>query len=159
MPLYNPVPDKPRIGSITSSATPTPTGDTVDQFEITALAAGATIAAPATNPYDGQKIIIRILDNGVAQTLAWNAVYTPIGASLPTTTVAGKYLYVACIYNSQSSKWDVMSVAVEPGGLSTYTVTNASTDRTFDASTVGTTELANVVATLISDLRNRGLVG
>lgn len=150
---------RPRVGSITSSATPTPTGDSVDQFEVTALAAGATVAAPAITPYDGQRIIIRIVDNGGAQTLAWNTVYAPVGASLPTTTVAGKYLYIGCIYNSQSSKWDVMSVAVEPGTLPVYTVTNPSTSRSFDVSTVTTIQLAAVVGTLLSDLKNRGQVG
>ncbi len=34
-----------------------------------------------------------------------------------------------------------------------YTVTNAATDRTFDADTVTVAELADVVATLIVDLK------
>jgi hypothetical protein len=101
----------PRVVTVASSATPTPNGDTTDQYEITALAVAATIGAPTGTPVDGQKLTIRILDDGTPQTLAWNAIYEVIGTTLPTTTVANKYIYVGCIYNAQSSKWDVVSVA------------------------------------------------
>jgi hypothetical protein len=100
------------IGTETSGATITPTGSST-QFNVTALAESATFAAPSGTPTDGQKLTIRILDNGTPQTLAWNAVYQVIGTTLPTTTVANKYTYVGCIYNAQSSKWDVVSVAQE----------------------------------------------
>lgn len=40
----------------------------------------------------------------------------------------------------------------------TYTATNVTTDRTFDADTVAVAELADVVGTLIADLRARGVV-
>jgi hypothetical protein len=100
----------PVIETVTSGATITPAAlDT--QYNVTALAESATFAAPSGTPLDGQKLTIRILDNGTAQTLAWNAIYQVIGTTLPTTTVANKYTYVGCIYNSQSSKWDVVSVA------------------------------------------------
>lgn len=101
----------PRVVTVASSATPTPNGDTTDQYDITALAVAATIGAPTGTPVDGQKLTIRILDDGTPQTLAWNAIYEVIGTTLPTTTVANKYIYVGCIFNAQSSKWDVVSVA------------------------------------------------
>jgi hypothetical protein len=100
----------PSVGTVTSGATITPTGSST-QYNVTALAVSATFAAPSGTPTDGQKLTIRIKDNGTPQTLAWNAVYEVIGTTLPTTTVASKYTYVGCIYNSQSSKWDVVSVA------------------------------------------------
>ena len=40
----------------------------------------------------------------------------------------------------------------------TYTATNVTTDRSFDADTVAVAELADVVGTLIADLRTAGLV-
>jgi hypothetical protein len=100
----------PSVGTVTSGATITPTGSST-QYNVTALAESATFAVPDGTPVDGQKLTIRILDNGTPQTLAWNAIYEVIGTTLPTTTVASKYTYVGCIYDAQSSKWDVVSVA------------------------------------------------
>lgn len=101
----------PRIGTTTSSATITPVGNSNDAYTVTALGTGATIAAPTGTPTDTQKIVLRIKDNGTARTLTWNAIYRPIGVTLPTTTVAGKTLYVGMVYNSTDSAWDVLSVA------------------------------------------------
>jgi hypothetical protein len=39
-----------------------------------------------------------------------------------------------------------------------YTATNVTTDRAFDADTVAVAELADIVGTLIADLRNNGLI-
>jgi hypothetical protein len=103
-----------RVVSITSSATITPTANTADQYEVTALATGATIAAPSGTPSDGQKIILRIKDNGTAQALTWtttSGAYRSIGVGLPATTISSGILYVGCIYNSQDTYWDVVAVA------------------------------------------------
>lgn len=102
-----------RIGTTASSATPTPDADANDEFTVTALAAGATFAAPTGTPTDGQPLLIRIKDNGTARSLAWNAIYRAIGVTLPTTTVISKTLYVGCIYNAADSKWDVLGVGQE----------------------------------------------
>lgn len=104
---------QPKVASTTSSATPTPTGDTAEVYSVTALAVGATFAAPTGTPADGQRLLIRIKDNGSPQTLAWNAAYRAIGTVLPTTTVATKQMYVGCRYNAAASKWDVLAVASE----------------------------------------------
>ena len=103
----------PRVTTVASSATPTPSPNTEDLYILSALAVGATFAAPGGTPSNGFKLMIRIKDNGGAQTLAWNAIYRAIGVTLPTTTVAGKTLYVGCVYNSADTKWDVVSVAQE----------------------------------------------
>jgi hypothetical protein len=42
---------------------------------------------------------------------------------------------------------------------SRYTVTNVTTDRTLDADSTSTAELADVLGTLITDLRERGVLG
>jgi hypothetical protein len=94
----------------TTNTTITPTSDTTNQYTVTALGSGATIAAPSGSPIDGQKLIIRIKDNGTARALTWNATYTVRGTTLPTTTVVGETLYVGCIYNSAASVWDVVAV-------------------------------------------------
>lgn len=99
-----------RVNTITSSATPTPAGDTTDEFTVTALAAGATFAAPTGTPTDGQSLIIRIKDNGSAQTLAWNGIYRfSSDLAAPSTTVISKTFYLGFIYNAADSKWDNVS--------------------------------------------------
>lgn len=103
-----------RIISITDAATITPTGDTADQYVVTALAQPATIAAPSGTPTDGQKLILRIKDNGTSRALTWtttSGAYRAVGLSLPAVTNASSVLYVGCIYNSQDSFWDVVAVA------------------------------------------------
>lgn len=99
------------VSSITSSATPAPNADTTNQFDITALAANATVAAPTGTPLDGQVLLFRIKDNGTARTLAWNAIYRELGVGLPSTTVLGKTLYLGFIYNAADTKWDLVSIA------------------------------------------------
>tara|TARA_R100001163_G_scaffold65749_2_gene64469 strand:- start:771 stop:1019 length:249 start_codon:yes stop_codon:yes gene_type:complete len=42
---------------------------------------------------------------------------------------------------------------------SRYTVTNVTTDRALDADSTSTAELADVLGTLITDLRERGVIG
>ncbi len=102
-----------RITTTTSSATPTPNIASTDIYELSALAAGATFGAPTGVAFDGQSLVYRVKDNGGAQTLAWNAVYRAVGTILPTTTAAGKQMYVGCRYNSTAAKWDVLAVVIE----------------------------------------------
>lgn len=101
--------------TITSSATPSINTDTTDIFTITALA--AAITSMTTNlsgtPANGQKLIIRIKDDGTARSITWGASFASRGATLPTTTVLGKYLYVGLIYNSTASVWDCVAVGNE----------------------------------------------
>jgi hypothetical protein len=100
----------PRVGTITDSAAPIPNAATDDIFTVTALAQAATFGAPSGTPVNGQKLIIRIKDNGTARTLAWNAIYRAGDAVLPTTTILGKTMYLGFIYNSADSKWDFVSL-------------------------------------------------
>ena len=102
--------------TIANASTITPTSSTTNQYTVTALAQDATIAIPSGTPIDGQKLTIRIKDNGTARSLTWTATsggYRGVGTTLPTTTIANKVTYVGCIYNSQDSFWDVIAVATQ----------------------------------------------
>lgn len=102
-----------RIDTDASSATPTPDADAGEQYNLTALAANATFGAPTGTLYDGQRLMIRILDDGTTRTLAYNAIYRAIGVTLPTATTANKTIYLSCVYNTADTKWDVIDVKEE----------------------------------------------
>lgn len=101
--------------SIASSDTPSVNVDTTDEFTITALK--EAITSFTTNlsgtPVNGQKLIIRIKDDGTARAITWGDSFVSIGADLPTTTTAGKYMYVGLIYNSTEAVWDCVAVVEE----------------------------------------------
>lgn len=101
------------VASVTSASTVTPTSDASNQYNVTALAVPATFAAPSGTPVDGQKLVLRIKDDGTARALTWNAIYRVVGTVLPTTTVATKTTYVGCIYNSADTVWDVVAVTTQ----------------------------------------------
>ena len=103
----------PRVVSAASASSLTPDVSTADIYAYTALAAGLTINAPTGTPVDGDKLMFRLLDNGTARALTWNATYTVIGVTLPTTTVANKTTYVGCIYNANNTRWDVIAVTTQ----------------------------------------------
>lgn len=93
--------------TITSSSTLSPVGSaSLNTLYVTALAAGATISAPSGTPTNGNRLIIRIKDNGTARALTWNSIYRSGGVILPTTTVINKTMYIGLVYNSADSKWD-----------------------------------------------------
>ena len=97
--------------TVTSSATPTPNSDITDIYTVTALAEAATFGAPTGTPTQGQTLIIRILDNGTARALSFNAAYrfsTDLAA--PTTTVISKTIYLGFAWNVQASKWDCLAI-------------------------------------------------
>lgn len=100
-----------RIGTTASSATPTPDADAHDQYNVTAQAEAAAFGAPTGTPTDGQRLTIRIKDNGTARALSWNAAYRALGITLPTTTVLSKTLYVGFIWNAADSTWDGVAKA------------------------------------------------
>lgn len=99
-----------RITSEASSATPTPNADNTDVHIVTALAVGATFAAPTGTPTHGQQLIIRIKDNGTARSLNWNAIYRASSdLALPTTTILSKTIYCGFMYNATDTKWDLLA--------------------------------------------------
>jgi hypothetical protein len=105
-----------RANGEATNAAPTPNADTTDLYYLSALSDNATFGAPTGSPVEGQKLIIRILDAGVAKTLAWNAGaggYIARGTALPATTVVSKYLYAGFIYNAIAGEWDCVASSQE----------------------------------------------
>lgn len=105
----------PRISTVASSATITPTADVSDQYNVTALATTAVFAIPSGTATDGQKLSIRIKSTST-QTLSWTTStggYRAIGTTLPLSAPSGKTIYVGCVYNAQDSFWDVVAVATQ----------------------------------------------
>jgi hypothetical protein len=94
----------------------TPDASLFDNYMINALGASGTINAPSGTPVDGQRLVIRIEDNGVARGLAFSGAtgaYRAVGTILPTVTTASKVTYVGCQYNSADSFWDVVAVSTQ----------------------------------------------
>ncbi len=101
-----------RINSTASSATPAINTDTTDQFNITALAAAITSMTSSLTgtPVDGQRLTIRIKDNGSARTIAWGASFISSGsAALPAITVASKTHMVGLVYDAVALVWVCMA--------------------------------------------------
>ena len=96
----------PRVGSTTSSATPTINTDNVDVYKLTAQA--ADITSFTTNlsgtPSDNDVLIIEITGTA-ARAITWGASFEASTVELPTTTVSTDMLAVAFIYNTATSKW------------------------------------------------------
>lgn len=105
----------PRTNTVASSATPSINTDTTDIFTITALA--AAITSMTTNlsgtPVNGQKLVIRIKDDGTSRAITWGASFASRGATLPTATTINKTHYVGLIWNSTASTWDCVAATTE----------------------------------------------
>jgi hypothetical protein len=95
-----------RVGTTTSSATPTIATDSVDYYSLTAQA--ADITSFTTNlsgtPTNGQTLIIRIKGTA-ARAITWGASFSASTVALPTTTVTTAMLTVGFIYDSVSATW------------------------------------------------------
>ena len=107
-----------RCNAQTTTASPFAwNSDSYDQQSFSALANALTINADAGTPTDGQRAVFRIKDNGTARALTWTTGvskgFRAVGATLPTTTVINKTVYVGCIYNIADSRWDAVAVAQE----------------------------------------------
>ena len=96
-----------------STATLTVDSDVNDFVVLTAQAEALTIAVPTGTPVEGQKLIIRLKDDGSARGITFNAIFRAIGITLPTTTVASKITYLGLVYNSTDTKWDVIATKTE----------------------------------------------
>ena len=65
---------------------------------------------------DGQKLIIRLEDNGTGRGITWttsSGAFRAVGVTLPTTTTASKVSYIGCVYNSTDVFWDIIAVATQ----------------------------------------------
>lgn len=105
-------PRAPSIQTVTSSATVTPTFSD-DLVTITAQAAALALANPTGTAIPGLGMVIRIKDDGTARAITYDTQYRAIGITLPTTTVISKTTYLAMIYNSTDTRWDVVATGTE----------------------------------------------
>lgn len=101
-----------RVGSTTSSATPTINTDNTDMYGLTAQT--VDITSFTTNlsgtPTNGQKLWIYIVGTA-ARAITWGASFESSTATLPTTTVTTNRLDVGFVWNSATSKWRCVAVA------------------------------------------------
>jgi hypothetical protein len=104
----------PRVATLASSATPSVNTDATDMLTITALATAITSVTATGTPTGGQKLMVRIKDNGTARAIAWGASFVPGPAPLLTTTVAGKTHLAGFIYDAVAAKW--VCAASDPAG-------------------------------------------
>jgi hypothetical protein len=106
----------PRVVTAASTASLTIAGDAVDQYNLTALAANLTINIPSGTPTDGQKLIIRIKDNGTSRSLtlvSTSGGFRQVGIAVPANTVPNKVTYIGCVYNANAVFWDVIAAITE----------------------------------------------
>ena len=105
---------QPRVVSATSYTTDTGSSlsvATCDLFIVTAQAWALKFNNPGGTPVQGEKLMIRIKDNGTARALTYDTQFRASSdLALPTTTVLNKTLYMGFVYNSTDTKWDLLAV-------------------------------------------------
>lgn len=108
--------NEPRVVSATSYTTDTGSSlsvATCDLFVVTAQAGALKLNNPGGTPVQGQKLMVRIKDDGTARALTYDTQFRAMGTALPSTTVLSKTLYLGFIYNSTDTKWDLVAAAQE----------------------------------------------
>ena len=104
------------VAASATSGSLTPNGDTTDVYNAFGLTGAITLNAPSGTPVDGQKLIIRLEDNGTGRGITWttsSGAFRAVGVTLPTTTTASKVSYIGCVYNSTDIFWDIIAVATQ----------------------------------------------
>jgi len=108
-----PIPDNlpPRSDSVFSSPTPAINTDLTDFFFINqqSEAIQSFTMNLTGEPVEGQRLTVRILDNGTPRVISWGSSFRSAEAPLPTTTTANTYLYVELVWNAITSTWDCLS--------------------------------------------------
>lgn len=108
---------RPGVLSQASAAALTPDIVNYSTFRFTALAAGLTINAPTTTPYDGQRVRFEFTDDNTARSLAWNGAWASSIAAVPTTTggrlTAGFLTVAEFVYSAARGKFLCVLAAVE----------------------------------------------
>jgi hypothetical protein len=105
---YTPV---PRVNTTTSSATPSINSDTTDLYTITALGANITSVSVTGTPVNGQRLQVRIKDNGTSRSITWGSSFVSSGiATLLTVTSVNKTHMLGFQYDSTAAKWVCFAV-------------------------------------------------
>ena len=104
------------VAASATTGTITPNGDTTDIYKAEDLTGNIIIAIPSGTPVDGQKLTIRLEDNGTSRNISWTTSaggFRAVGITLPTTTVGSKVTYVGCVYNATDLFWDVVATVTQ----------------------------------------------
>lgn len=104
------------VAAAATSGNLTINGDTTDLYKAEGLTGAITFLTPSGTPVDGQKLIIRLEDNGTARGITWttsSGAFRAVGITLPTTTTLSKTTYVGCIYNSTDVFWDAIATVTQ----------------------------------------------
>lgn len=116
----------PRTTAVASSTSPfNPNTDGYDEYAFTALANALTIGLDTGTQTDGQKFILRVLNNGTGYVITFTGstgsntkFYRPVGVTLTAsgtdwtyTTTASKTTYFGMIYNVAATCWDIVAIS------------------------------------------------
>ena len=100
-----------RTTSVVSGTSITPNCDTTDIVTQTNTAAAGTLTinAPTGTPTNFQKLTIRVTTTNL-QTLSFNTIYAgSTDLALPSSMTAGTTNYLGFVYNSTSTKWQLIA--------------------------------------------------
>ena len=126
-------------------------------FDIISINATATKTCTLPNAWSGAGAVVT---NSGALPLLINKPDSSTLLELASTISAYIFCYVDSSGVPQWAFAPMFSLTGVPswGTSQTYTESNVTTDRTYDANATSTDELADVLGTLISDLRAKGIV-
>jgi hypothetical protein len=95
-----------RVGSTTSSATPTINTDTYDIYKLTAQTVDITSFTTnlSGSPIDGDCLVIEITGTA-ARAITWGTSFEASTVALPVTTTGTNLLTVGFMWNTATSKW------------------------------------------------------
>lgn len=98
------------VATIDGSGNLTPT---TPVFDVTALGGNATLQVPSWTPWNSSPCIVRIF-GAASWAFSIATGYTNAsGLPTPSSTVAGKWLTLGIMYNSNISKWQILSIGQE----------------------------------------------
>lgn len=92
----------------------TPAIGTTELVIRTALAAGININNPTGTTAEGQRLRIRLRDDGTGRALTWGSEFRSMSATLPATTTASKTVAMEFWRNEAETTWDLVTLAVQP---------------------------------------------
>jgi hypothetical protein len=91
-----------------------------DTYVVTATNASSVIIQINTDngytPFDGQKLIIRLRDDGTARRLYFNYNsnhFRVVGIAPPAITLSNSTIYVGAMYNQSVARWDILSAVIQ----------------------------------------------
>lgn len=89
--------------------------DSYNAGKISAQDVDFTMNAPVGTPRDMETFTFNVRANTSGVEITWNAAFRSMGATLPAAALtANKWYKMIFMYESADSKWDLMSLAIEP---------------------------------------------